>query len=126
MRLGERFSFFVELCKLSSDYSGKNLGLSVNICNSIDQKVLQFSNKFIEYPITIDTNRVLIRIDVDRFPLMKGRYHVRFFIDDGVDILDWIDDAYYFSVEDNNYYGKGMIENSALFMADFSFKKILE
>lgn len=97
-----------------------SVGVAANICNMDEVKLLQFSTRFVEQRLTIVDDITAVQFELKRFPLAAGKYYVRFYVDDGIEVLDWIDHAFSFTVEDGDFYRKGEVENSALLYTDFS------
>ena len=85
---------------------------------------MQLSNKFIDYSICIQDDITYVKFTVDKMSLSPGVYNVRFYMDDSVNILDWIDNAFSFTVEKGDFYGCGMVEDSAMFNTDFTLERL--
>lgn len=118
--VGASFRLVVELKRFSSMFRNGKVEVAANICNMDEAKLLQFSTRFLDQPLTIINDITTIEFDLAKFPLTSGKYYVRFYIDDGMQVLDWIDRAFFFTVEEGDFYGKGELENSALLLSDFS------
>ena len=119
-QIGDAFKLVVELKRFSSMFRNGSVGVAANICNMDEVKLLQFSTRFVEQRLTIVDDITAVQFELKRFPLAAGKYYVRFYVDDGIEVLDWIDHAFSFTVEDGDFYRKGEVENSALLYTDFS------
>jgi lipopolysaccharide transport system ATP-binding protein len=122
IRLGETFELCVEISKKSNEFKMDSINLAVNICNNLNQKLIQFCNKFVNYQIIINDNKTYIKFIMNKFPLSPGVYNIRFYMDDSINILDWIENAFVFTIEKGDYYGNGIIEDSAMFNSNFIIK----
>ena len=122
IRVGDKFNIYVKLRQLSQIYRKNKIELAINICNVLEQKVLQLSNTFLGIPINIVSEITTVHFSIDKMPLSPGQYYLRFYLYDGIEILDWIDHAYSFIVEEGDYYKNGIVENSAMYISEFNIK----
>ena len=118
-QVGASFRLVVELKRISSSFRNGKVEVAANICNIDEMKILQFSTRFVNMPITIKNDVTFVEFSIPELPLSPGKYYVRYYVDDGMEVLDWIDHAFSFVVEDGDFYKKGMVENSALLLAKF-------
>ena len=119
-KIGDSFKLCATLLRKSSDFINGKVHVAANICNADEVKVLQFSTRFIESPIEIKKELTTIEFAVEKLPVIQGDYYVRYYVDDGEKILDWIDHAFHFVVENGDFYGRGDVENSAALLVNFS------
>ena len=118
--VGDPFKLHVTLSRQTSNFLNGKVEIAANICNADDVKMLQFSTRFIGKPLFIEKDTTSVEFSLDRLPITPGEYYVRFYVDDGINTIDWIDHAFRFTIENGDYYGVGMIENSAALLTEFS------
>ena len=118
--VGDPFILHVTLSRQTSNFLNGKVEIAANICNADDVKMLQFSTRFIGKPLFIEKDTTTVEFSLDRLPITPGEYYVRFYVDDGINTIDWIDHAFRFTIENGDYYGVGMIENSAALLTEFS------
>ncbi|MEA5141173.1 ABC transporter ATP-binding protein [Arcicella rigui] len=121
---GEEFVIEVVLTRMLKNVNISDVGISLNICNLSGDKILQLSNDFLGQRIRITNNTTTIQYIIKRLPLNPGRYTIRAFISDRINILDWIEHVFVFDVEEGDFFGSGVIDNSSIFFTDHSFKII--
>lgn len=121
---GEDFVMEVELTRYEKGINIPNVGISLNICSLSGDKVLQLSNEFLGQEITIKDNITTVQYTVKKLPLNPGRYTIRAYISDRINILDWIEHVFVFDVEEGDFFGSGVIDNSSIFFVDHFFKVI--
>ena len=124
LRLGDSMELFVGIRRNSLEFQEYSIAVAVNINNTFGQKVIQLSNKFIGFEISINSEISYYKFTLDRLAIKPGDYHIRFYLGDSVRILDWIDDAFTFRVERGDFYGLGIIEDSAMFNCLFKMTKV--
>ena len=124
IRLGDRLELCVGIRRNSNDFKCDSVEVAINISNVLNQKVMQFSNKFINYSICFQDDLTYLKFTVDKLSLTPGVYNIRFYVDDSVNILDWIDNAFSFTIEKGDFYGCGIVEDSAMFNTDFTIERL--
>ena len=122
--VGAPFKLVTVLKRNSTMYRNGKVEVAANICNVDELKVLQFSTRFIDSSLTIDKDITTIEFSLAKLPVAPGKYYVRYYIDDGMEVLDWVDHAFTFTIENGDFYGKGVIENSALLLTRFDMSVI--
>ena len=118
--VGAPFKLVMVLKKNSTMYRNGKVEVAANICNEDELKILQFSTRFIDSPLTIEKDMTTLEFSIPKLPVTPGKYYVRYYIDDGMEVLDWVDHAFTFTIENGDFYGKGLIENSALLLTRFN------
>jgi lipopolysaccharide transport system ATP-binding protein len=120
---GDNFLIEVELTRCTPDYSAqKKVEVAVNICNLNGERILQLSNKFIGKIIHINHERITLQYRINKLQLNPGRYFIRLFVGDEIEILDWIDHCLAFNVGVGDFFGTGYLVNNAIFFADHTIK----
>jgi lipopolysaccharide transport system ATP-binding protein len=99
-----------------------NVGVALNICNLSGEKIVQLSNEFLGNRINLKNTITTIQYGVKKCPLNPGKYTIRAFISDQLNILDWIDHICVFEVQEGDFFGNGIIDNSSIFFTNHTFK----
>ncbi|NDV46026.1 ABC transporter ATP-binding protein [Paludibacter sp. 221] len=119
---GDEFNLEVEITRFIS--IRKNIELAVNICNMSGEKIIQLSNCFLGELLEFDNEVSTIRYKIKKLPLTPGRYYIRFYLADKLQVYDWVDYAFFFNVEEGDFFNTGIIENSSVFFVDHEIEVI--
>lgn len=124
IKCGDNFTIEVSLTAKLADSFFKNVSIALNICNLSGEKILQLSNEFLGQQITIDKTLSTVQYNISKLSLNPGKYTIRAFVADSMNILDWIEHVCIFEVEEGDFFGNGVIDNSSIFFSEHSFSVI--
>lgn len=115
---GEEFIIEVETMCNSFDFVSDKIEVAVNISNMSGEKILQLSNLFLGEYIKVTNKKTVVQYRINKLQLAPGRYSVRLYIADNINVHDWVDQAFHFNVEEGDFYHSGQIDNSAVFFTE--------
>jgi lipopolysaccharide transport system ATP-binding protein len=110
------------------NYTGKdlkNLRIDIGINNYMNDRISWLSTELTNYwnpTVPVDAN--FVELNISKLPLTSGRYSFTIFATVNGDIVDWIQNAGCFEVEDGDFYqvGKVIPNGQGYFMLDHIFK----
>ena len=113
--------------RLSCTKLEKLLGFkaSISLEESIEEIISQFNNEATNHvfqKVNPVSNRIIIQIN--KLPLIKGRYSFVLYSTINLEIADWIQEAGVFDVEEGDFYGTGksLPDGQGNFHMDHSFQ----
>jgi len=121
---GSEFNMEVELTCNTFNFLLHNVEVAANICNMSGEKIVQLSNLFLGNPFEIKEKVSKFNYKILKLPLNPGSYYVRFYIADNLNIHDWVDFAYYFHVEEGDYFDTGEIDNSSTIFIEHTITQL--
>lgn len=84
--------------------------VGVGIDNDIGQRITLISNRDAGQELfTVDVGSGRVDVQIPRLPLLPGRYRATLFAEVAGEIVDWVRDAFEFTVEAGDYYGTGKL-----------------
>jgi homopolymeric O-antigen transport system ATP-binding protein len=87
-----------------------NLQLAIGIDNQSGQRIMVLSNEVTgEIFPTVPAQSTSIGVDIERLPLMPGRYSFTIYCALNGRVVDWVQEAGRFYVEPGDYYGTGRL-----------------
>ncbi|MGF1578535.1 MAG: ABC transporter ATP-binding protein [Gemmataceae bacterium] len=95
----------------------------VGIDDQLGQRIAFLNNQLVtqaDQLFPTELQRVTFRIP--RLPLVSGKYAITLFLSSNGDVMDWIENAAAFFVEDGDYYGSGKVQpaSQGSFLLDYS------
>jgi lipopolysaccharide transport system ATP-binding protein len=105
----------------------QNLHVAISIDNQMGQRITLLSNRMTgEVFQAVPQHINQVEIQIERLPLVSGRYYFTIFSEVNGIIADWIKSAGFFDVEAGDYYGTGKMppQTQGDFMMDHSFKLV--
>ncbi|WP_020601225.1 ABC transporter ATP-binding protein [Spirosoma panaciterrae] len=121
---GEVFLLDLSVKSNLMETKSKNIEIAVNICHIGGDRIIQLSNRFLGQNIYLNSELTRIQFRIDKFPLNPGKYAIRIFIANSIEIFDWIDNVLILNVEDGDFFKSGFVENSSVFFVDHSINII--
>ncbi len=111
---GDPIKFKIVLTRKCSNFVSDEIQVSANICTLGGEKIVQFSNFFLNKKIFINKEETVINYSLEKFPLIPGTYTLRMYVSDKKEILDWIDYCIIFHVAEGDFFKTGRIDNSSV------------
>lgn len=107
----------------------RNVTIAVGIDNSAGQRVWHLSNDTVgERFSNFCVGRESVEISLPRLPLVPGTYSIVAFMSSDSAIVDWVQNAADFTVEQGDFFGTGRVTQSGqgVFMSDYSVSTRIE
>jgi len=107
LKSGEDYSFVIAYLNNSGEFL-KNIIVSLDIYDDKNSRLLLFRTNFTNNNLEIKKGTGKIFCKVNNLPLASGNYHFSIFMSFAdSEILDWIEDTGYFTVEGGDFFGTG-------------------
>lgn len=103
---GEPLTFLFKIIT-KSDLIIEDIRFDMRIDDDYGQRLAWVSTSLLpsDYKIQSEEFQVLF----NRNPFNKGRYYVTIYMEKGGDVVDWIDNAFYFDVGEGDFYNNGKL-----------------
>ena len=128
IKTGDSFTIVVSINQLDWKFSDEIDQFTIAFNDTAGNRILVFSNSFLNKKIVIDLRNDITNIDfvVEKCPLVPGTYDMAFFLSDSFgNIVDWIDNVAELNVLSGDFFksGKFIRERDGLFLTNYSIKQ---
>ncbi|NDP22020.1 MAG: ABC transporter ATP-binding protein [Paludibacter sp.] len=102
-------------------YTTTNLNITVGINDEFGKRIIVMSTLYTPISINFENDIIRIQFKVKKMPLNIGTYGMAFYIADNINLLDWIDNAGFITIDEGDFYNTGKVNRKGLglFLVDY-------
>jgi lipopolysaccharide transport system ATP-binding protein len=100
------------------------LVVAAGINDMLDNRICHLSNELTDQLfLNIPTDLKYVDISISRLPLNAGTYNMTIYLVVNGDVTDWIQNAYFFTIEEGDFYktGKTIPSNAGTFLLSYNY-----